>query len=231
MSAIAGGRNPQVLKWVFFGAMALATLLVIHADETFLVSPADHEWRHIARFKWLLLPHGLAGAVALFAGPLQFSDRIRANRPRLHRWTGRIYIGAICLVAAPLGLYIGSHYEPRTIHVEQYFQAGLWWLTTAIAFVCILNRQIAMHKVWMMRSYGYGSHLRAFARSGRFSHPALRSGAGRYALVTRHRRADRARPGPDPARTRTPRFPPPRAQRGSGVCGVMGGWERWELQL
>jgi hypothetical protein len=155
MSAIAGGRNPQILKWVFFGAMALATLLVIYSDERFLISPADSEWRHIAPFKWLLLPHGLAGAAALFTGPLQFSDRIRANWPKLHRWTGRIYIGAICLVAAPLGFYIGGHYEPRTIHVEQYFQAGLWWLTTAIAFVCILNRQIAMHKLWMMRSYGF----------------------------------------------------------------------------
>jgi hypothetical protein len=96
MSAITSGRSPQVLKWVFFGAMALATLLVIHADETFLVSPADPEWRHIAPFKWPLLPHALAGAAALFTGPLQFSDRLRANRPRLHRWTGRIYIGAIC---------------------------------------------------------------------------------------------------------------------------------------
>jgi hypothetical protein len=116
MSVIA--ERPQVLKWGFFGAMAAATLLVIYADERFLVSPADSEWRHIAPFKWLLLPHGLAGAVALLTGPLQFSDRIRANWPRLHRWTGRIYIGAICLVAAPLGLYIGSHYEPRSIHVE-----------------------------------------------------------------------------------------------------------------
>jgi hypothetical protein len=154
MSAIAG-RNPQILKWVFFGAMAAATLLVIHADEGFLVSPTDPHWRHIAPFKWLLLPHGLTGALALFTGPLQFSDRIRANWPKLHRWTGRIYVGAICLVAAPLAGYIGGHYEPQTIRVEQYFQAGLWWLTTAIAFACILNRQIPMHKVWMMRSYGF----------------------------------------------------------------------------
>jgi hypothetical protein len=39
--------------------------------------------------------------------------------------------GAICLVAAPLGLYIGSHYEPRSIHVEQGFKAGLWCVTVA----------------------------------------------------------------------------------------------------
>ena len=155
MSAIASGRNPQYLKWAFFTAMAAATLLVIYADERFLILPHDPEWKHIAAFKWLLLPHGLAGATALITGPLQFSDRIRANWPRIHRLTGRLYVGAICLVAAPLGFYIGTHYEPGTIYVEQMFQAGLWWLTTAMAFVCIRSRQIAMHKLWMMRSYGF----------------------------------------------------------------------------
>jgi hypothetical protein len=155
MSALASGRNPQYLKWAFFAAMAAATLLVIYADERFLILPDDPEWKHIAPFKWLLLPHGLAGATALITGPLQFSDRIRANWPRIHRLTGRLYVGAICLVAAPLGFYIGTHYEPRTIYVEQMFQAGLWWLTTAMAFVCIRSRQIAMHKLWMMRSYGF----------------------------------------------------------------------------
>jgi hypothetical protein len=153
-AATAGGDR-DYLKWAFFGLAAACTLLVIWVDERFLVVPSDPEWRHIARFKWWLLPHGLAGAVALLAGPLQFSDTIRRRLPRLHRWTGRLYVAAICCVAAPIGMYVGANLEPRTILVEQYFQAGLWWLTTAIAFVCILNRQIERHKIWMMRSYGF----------------------------------------------------------------------------
>jgi hypothetical protein len=155
MSAIASGRNTQYLKWAFFAAMAAATLLVIYVEERFLILPNDPEWNHIAPFKWLLLPHALAGATALITGPLQFSDRIRSSWPNIHRWTGRLYVGAICFVAAPLGRYIGIHYEPRAIHIEQYFQAILWWLTTAAAYVCVRNRAIPMHKIWMMRSYGF----------------------------------------------------------------------------
>ena len=142
-------------KWAFFAAMAACTLLVIAVDERFLVAPSDPEWQHIRLFKWLLLPHGLAGATALLTGPLQFSESLRTRYTKLHRWTGRLYVGAICLVAAPMGFYIGIHFEPRTIYVEQMFQAGFWWLTTAIAFLCIVNRRVALHKIWMMRSYGF----------------------------------------------------------------------------
>jgi hypothetical protein len=153
LAATAGGRD--YLKWGFFGLMAACTLLVIWVDERFLVVASDPEWKHIAKFKWLLLPHGLAGATALLAGPLQFSDTLRRTHAKLHRWAGRAYVAAICCVAAPIGMYIGGNFEPKAILVEQYFQAGLWWLTTAIAFACILNRQIERHKVWMMRSYGF----------------------------------------------------------------------------
>lgn len=155
MSGVASGPDRNYLKWAFFAVMAACTLLVIDVDERFLVIASDPEWAHIARFKWLLLPHGIFGATALVTGPFQFSDRLRARYTKIHRWMGRIYVAAICLIAAPLGLYMGTHFEPRTIYVEQYFQAGLWWFTTAAAFVCILNRQIALHKIWMMRSYGF----------------------------------------------------------------------------
>jgi hypothetical protein len=155
MSHAAVASERDFSKWAFFALMAACTLLVIYVDEKFLIVRSDPEWRHIAAFKWLLLPHGLAGATALLTGPLQFSDKLRAASPKLHRWTGRIYIAAVCCVAAPMGMYIGVHFEPRAIYIEQYFQAGLWWLTTATALACILTRRIAMHKIWMMRSYGF----------------------------------------------------------------------------
>lgn len=151
--AVAIERN--YAKYVFFAVMAACVLLVIDIDERFLLIASDHEWTHIAAFKWLLLPHGIAGATALAIGPFQFSDRLRAGRPQLHRWLGRIYVGAIVLVAAPLGMWIGAHFEPNSIYVEQYFQAGIWWLSTLLAFLYIRNRQMAQHKLWMMRSYGF----------------------------------------------------------------------------
>jgi len=152
-SAVQAQRD--YVKWTFFGALALCLVAVIYADERFLILPNHPEWKHIAPFKWLLLPHGIFGLVALLSGPLQFSDTIRRERPRLHRWTGYVYITAVA-IAAPLALSITlAGFEPRTIYVEQYFQAGLWFLTTAFALICILSRNIAAHKRWMMRSYGF----------------------------------------------------------------------------
>ena len=148
---IGGGRD--YAKWAFFALIALCALAAIYADERFLFIPNDPEWRHIQPFKWLLLIHGPFGATALLLGPFQFSDTLRRARPQLHRWIGRTYVGAIA-IASPVALYIGARFEPRTIAIEQYFQAGGWFLTTAIALAYIA-RQIPAHKIWMMRSYGF----------------------------------------------------------------------------
>ncbi len=154
MAGTAVGVRRDYVKWAFFGLMALCTLVVIWADERFLVDAADPEWKHIAAFKAWLAVHGPFGALALFTGPFQFSDALRRTRPNVHRWIGCIYIGAIA-VAASVALYIGPRFEPRAIQIEQYFQAGGWLLTTVIALFFILRRNIAVHKLWMMRSYGF----------------------------------------------------------------------------
>lgn len=153
--AESGARlGRDYVKWGFFALMAASTLAVIATDERFLINPADSEWPHIQPFKWWLLVHGPFGALALLLGPAQFSDTLRRRRPALHRWSGRVYIGAIA-IAASVALYIGPRFEPKTIQIEQYFQAGGWLLTTAAALVFILRRNVAAHKLWMMRSYGF----------------------------------------------------------------------------
>ncbi|MDP9103665.1 MAG: DUF2306 domain-containing protein [Pseudomonadota bacterium] len=154
MAGASVGLRRDYAKWAFFALMALCTLLVIWVDERFLVVPADPEWKHIAGFKLWLAVHGPFGAVALLAGPFQFSDTLRRTRPRVHRWIGYTYIGAIA-VAASVALYIGPRFEQRSIQIEQYFQAGGWLLTTLMALFFILRRNIPAHKLWMMRSYGF----------------------------------------------------------------------------
>jgi len=141
-------------KWAFFALMAFCVVLVIFVDERFLVRPADPEWAHIQPFKWLLLVHGPMGAIALFSGPLQFSDSLRRARPLLHRWLGRVYVSAIA-ISAPMAIFIGYNFEPASIRIQQIFQGGGWFLTTLIALVCILNRNLQAHKAWMMKSYGF----------------------------------------------------------------------------
>jgi len=139
-------------KWAFFAVLAASVLLVIWVDERFLINYADPEWKHIAPFKGWLLIHGLAGVTALVTGPLQFSDTIRRTRITFHRWTGRLYVGAVC-IAAPFALYIGTVFEKQQVAWEQPAQAGLWFFTTAMALLCVLRGNIPAHKIWMMKSY------------------------------------------------------------------------------
>jgi hypothetical protein len=77
-----------------------------------------------------------------------------ADPPERPPLDGRVYIGAVTVAALFAG-YIGPRFEPRSIQIEQYFQAGLWLLTTAAALTFILRRNIQAHKIWMMRSYGF----------------------------------------------------------------------------
>jgi len=142
-------------KWALFAVMALLTLGVMWTDERFLVDSADEEWAHIAPFRWWLLIHGVAGFVALFIGPLQFSERLRRTHTKLHRVLGRIYIGAIC-IAAPMAIYIGDHWE-ENIHsaIEGWAQAGGWMLCAVLAFVFAMKRNIPRHRQWVARSYGF----------------------------------------------------------------------------
>lgn len=141
-------------KWVLFAVMGLMALAAIIADERFLIDSTDREWKHIAPFRWWLLPHGLAGAVALFLGPPQFSGRLRRARPGFHRLCGRVYVAAIC-IAAPLGIYITLVYEPAAFQVEIWAQGGVWLLSAVLAFVFAVKRNIPLHRHWMTRSYAF----------------------------------------------------------------------------
>jgi len=151
----SSSASPDLLKWSFFAVMGVCVLLVLWVDERFWFHAAtDPHLQRIGAYKTLLILHGLGGATALTAGTFQMSSRIRSSKPALHRLLGKIYIGAVCF-SAPIALYIGTGpLEPVTIHVEQVFQAGSWAGCALIAWACIRSNQMALHRQWMMPSYG-----------------------------------------------------------------------------
>jgi uncharacterized membrane protein len=131
---------------------------VLQHNERFLIDRSDPFWEHIASFKWWLLPHGIAGACALLLGPMQFSDRLRSRYAKLHRIVGRIYVGGVFIVS-PLGAYIQYYEErlgvPRSFTFAALTFAVLWFGTTAIAFVLILQGKVEPHRRWMTRSFAF----------------------------------------------------------------------------
>ena len=142
------------LKWSFFALMGLSVLLVLWVDERFWIDPSDPHWKHIAPVKRLLPIHGLAGLTALVAGALQMSSRIRRTRTALHRALGKVYITAVC-ISAPLAVYIGTgDLEPASIPSSNLSGRAVA-ASALVAWACIRSGQMALHKAWMMRSYGF----------------------------------------------------------------------------
>ena len=73
------------------------------------------------------------GVVALALGPCQFLSRLRESRPRIHRWTGRLYLTAVLRLATDDVLPI----EPMTFAEDFSFLANeapgtFFWLGAAL---------------------------------------------------------------------------------------------------
>jgi uncharacterized membrane protein YozB (DUF420 family) len=143
-------------KYLLFGFIGLMIVYVIQNNEAFLLNDADPVWEHYQPIKWWLLPHGMAGAIAIILAISQFSSRLRARHITVHRTLGRIYVGLVA-VAAPLGVVIQYLNErtgdPRSFTITTVVDASLWLLATGMAFWCIRGRRIAQHRQWMTRSF------------------------------------------------------------------------------
>jgi uncharacterized membrane protein len=145
--------RPKNLLFAFIGLMVA---YVLYHNESFLIHSRDPVWQHYQPFRWWLLPHGVAGACALFLGPMQFSDRLRRRFTKLHRIVGRFYIAGVC-IAGPLGFYIQYFEErmgeARSFSIAAAVDATLLMVTTAIAFAFILKGKVQQHRQWMTRSF------------------------------------------------------------------------------
>lgn len=98
----AGSFGP---KHLLFGLLVLLTLFVIYNNERFIVDHTDPLWTYYLPVRWLLVPHGIAGAIALVLGASQFSTRLRSRHARIHRILGRCYVTAVA-ISAPMGIYV-----------------------------------------------------------------------------------------------------------------------------
>lgn len=98
--------------------------------------------------------HIFASALALLLGPFQFSQGLRARRPRLHRWMGRIYLGIAVAVGGTAGLYM-SYYAFGGLPGKLGFAAlALAWLYTgARAYAAARARDFTAHRRWMIRNF------------------------------------------------------------------------------
>lgn len=145
-------RLPSFVRRGAFVLLALITAATLYVHEGYLFRPHDPLWAHFRPFRWWLLPHVIAGVIALVVGPLQFSTTIRTRSFALHRWTGRVYAAA-SLVASALSVYIVIVFEDPLNRWVMGSMGGLWFITTVFAWLAARNREIGQHRLWAARSY------------------------------------------------------------------------------
>jgi hypothetical protein len=101
----------------------------------------------------VFVTHALFGGIALLAGPWQLMPRLRARRPRLHRATGYVYVGAVTL-AGTAGMMMAPYAFGGVIAQIGFGGLAIGWLaTTAIGLQRILRGDQAAHRVWMTTSF------------------------------------------------------------------------------
>jgi uncharacterized membrane protein len=141
-------------KHVFFAAFGLMTLFVFYLYETPFLDSQSPVWQHVEPVKWLLLPHAVAGTVALLLAPFQFSARLRRRGLRLHRILGRLYVAG-AFISAPLAVPVAVILGPPSLVMAATIQSAGWLLTTAIALYAIRRGDVRQHQEWMTRSYPF----------------------------------------------------------------------------
>ena len=143
-------------RTILFSILAMATVYVIYTEFVFF-SDQHSDLTHYNTMRWLLIPHGLFGMVALLLGPFQFSTTLRKKNIKLHKSIGKTYIITI-LLAAPFAVLLNIYYRipgaTITFVFENITQALVWAITALLAWIAAYRGQITIHKMWAARSYG-----------------------------------------------------------------------------
>lgn len=149
---IAKSTKPALTAWGLLTFLALGTglgALRYALPRVPFPSPLPNfETRH----GWLIA-HAVFSAIALLTGPWQFLATLRRRWLTAHRWTGRVYCGAV--VAGWLtSLPIAAHAQTGPIASAGFLMLGALWIsTTAAGYITIRRGQVRSHREWMIRSY------------------------------------------------------------------------------
>ena len=142
------------ISWgvIAFFSLGIAGYAAFHVVTGFAFMPPEVATNAFPSSHGLRL-HITASLFALTLGPFQFVPSLRAARPSLHRWIGRIYVAA-CLIGGLSGGAIAMFSSSGPIAGAGFLAlAAFWLLFTGLAFIAVLGRDFVAHERWMVRSF------------------------------------------------------------------------------
>src|ERR1700728_3428232 len=107
---LAPSSDRSRFKTILWISLGLTVLFVFITSEVLLVTdyPMYHGYRlQVIADRHLLIPHTLCGVIALLAGPIQFSSRLRQRHLKFHRVLGRMYVISV-FVGAFTGIALAN---------------------------------------------------------------------------------------------------------------------------
>ena len=103
--------------------------------------------------------HVIPGILFATLGPLQFVRRIRAGKPWLHRWSGRLLVAAGTVIAISglgLGFTTALAYGGWAETAPIVVFAPLFFLALLRGVAHIRRGEVAQHREWMIRAFSLG---------------------------------------------------------------------------
>lgn len=140
---------PLMIVWVLSVLIAVGSFRFLVADMRVVMPDMLHH--AFERPIHLYLHIGLAPILLLLL-PVQFSKRLRQNRPEVHRFAGRLY-AVLLLLAGVSGFFLALETNAGPVAAAGFGLLALVWIgVTARAVQCAVQRQIVKHREWMIRS-------------------------------------------------------------------------------
>jgi len=157
----SAGLGTRILWWVIPIAGVLTGIIVLVKAALILqqilgVTPAGQKPYKLHKNELhpgFVSMHVFMSVMALWLGAAQLSASLRAARPRLHRWMGRLYVGFV-IPAAGASLVLGPRVDTFGTPLILSAMGVLWLAFTVLGVVAIRRHDVAAHRRWMLRSYG-----------------------------------------------------------------------------
>lgn len=98
--------------------------------------------------------HFVMGIVLVLAWPILLSARIRARHRAVHRWTGRVYVGAGFLAGTGGMSFILAHGAySRSASIAFGIWGAVLMLSSVMAYVHARAKRFDLHRAWAIRLF------------------------------------------------------------------------------
>src|SRR5262245_11716013 len=154
MATVASAGLPDVVKKSLLLIVAAFAAFFVYRYVLHYFTWNETAYGYYWQFRLPLIAHVTGGLIAALAGVWQIWTGLNTQSMRVHPWTGRLYAAGVLL--GSLGAFVLAFTSAAygfAWAVALVCLAIAWLGTTGTALYSIRNRNVLLHKQWMIRSY------------------------------------------------------------------------------